>query len=235
MTRTPKAFGLALIAVLAMSAVTASTAQALPQFTADEYTTHLIGTPVAGEEFTINLAEGGKITCNKTLTGTLAKPSSTLTYTPTFEECEGHSGAATVPVTITMGGCDNLLHMTKKLGPDQYTADVDFVCPEGKDIEIHVYPEGTTPAEHKEENETCRYTIKPQNNLATVEIINDTKAVPKKDFTMKTKVTGIEYTRVLGDARSCGPIGGAASFGGSTTVKGRNTAGEAVGIEVTGE
>ena len=78
--------GLAFVAVLAMSAVTASAAQATPLLEASKYwaTIEATGENV-GENFH---TEAGTITCKVShYTGTLSAASSTLTAHPTYTEC----------------------------------------------------------------------------------------------------------------------------------------------------
>jgi hypothetical protein len=176
-----KALGLALVAALAMSAVTASAAQAeRAEFTAEG------GVPavVKGEqEGTVNYFErtpGEKIDCNTVdYQATLEEPNTTITVTPHYAECEkGGTGLSTA-----LNGCHYVLHTvgtTTEVGEEEIThAATDIVCPEEEAIEIKG-PFGI-----------CVDHILPQTGLGGLTITNKLadETTPKPYMTIHIDIT----------------------------------------------
>lgn len=157
MVRNLKIFGLALLAMLAMSAVGGSPAQATPQFTCDAYPCTATGMGEA--TFTI---EHLAVRCDvhyllgKEGGGDLWAASATATVTTSFANCQGFGFAN---VTIDKNGCDHLLHATERIAAGTYLHHHDIVCPAGS-------PGFTVTAA------TCEVDIPPQNNLTTVRTAN---------------------------------------------------------------
>jgi len=98
-----KTLGLALVAVLAMSAVVASAASA--QFTASSYPTTVTAISELGNDDL--KTEGGSVECEAHFQGTLTEASATMTITATNDRCKafGFSEA-----TVSMNGCDYVFH-----------------------------------------------------------------------------------------------------------------------------
>ena len=100
MIRNLKALGLAVVAVLAMTALAAPASQAA-SFTAASYTATLEGEQLAAESHVFTLAGGRTVTCTSAkFKGTLAAPSSTATITPTYSSCHANILGAILPATV---------------------------------------------------------------------------------------------------------------------------------------
>lgn len=133
--RTLKALGIALMAALAMSAVVAAAAQAKDtgNFTEanGEYPAHLTGEDEAGKlnAFTTpGVSADAAVECSEaTYTGELEKEAFEVTITPTYHGCENQEGR---DVTVTTNGCAYIF---------DGNGTVDIECPDGKEIEVHVY------------------------------------------------------------------------------------------------
>jgi hypothetical protein len=153
MIRKLKSLGLALVAVLAMSAVVASAAQAVPQSTCSSYPCTSTGSSTKGSEtFTI---DGATVTCDSHFVSSLSSASSTRTITPTYTGCEGF-GFTTA--TVNVEGCTYLFHATEKVAAGVYKHHVDIVCPSGKSIKMT--------------GGTCGLEVKPQTGKTTVQTTN---------------------------------------------------------------
>jgi hypothetical protein len=149
MIRNLKSLGLALVAVLAMSAVVASAAHAVPQYTASSYSATATGANnKGGETFTTS---GGTVTCDSHFQGTLSAASSTLTVTPNYSNCEAFGFLS---ADVHENGCTYVFHATSKLSTDHYSSSVDIVCPAGKTMVI------TASA--------CEVSVGAQNGLSSV-------------------------------------------------------------------
>ena len=129
MTRKLKALGVAVVAVMALSAVVASAAMALtPKLEVGTGDGNLTGTQT--EVNVLTVAGGRTLTCEvATFTGVLATTSATVTLTPVYEKCHSVLAGVKVPATITTNGCDFLLHVGATNGTDSYAATVDLLCP----------------------------------------------------------------------------------------------------------
>jgi hypothetical protein len=169
-----KTVGLALFAVLAMSAVVASAAQA-GEFTASEYPATITGTQTVKHEFKF---QTGEVICAKaTFDGTLEAASETLTITAEYKECAtpGVGG-----VTVKMNSCDYLLHAGETLANENVDGSLDVQCnKEGDEIEF-VHANG------------CVVKIPAQTNRTTLVYTNQKGA---KDFAMDISLKEIEYTQ----------------------------------------
>lgn len=141
MTRNLKMLGLALSAVLAMSAVVAGTAQAQngifgPALTLDATTSQKIG---ESNEYYEQI--GRKIECEMVhFHGMLIDASETLTLTPDYTD-ESQGGTCDTggifKTSITENGCDYVFHTAGTDGA-HYKVGMDIVCSEGGSIIMHV-------------------------------------------------------------------------------------------------
>jgi hypothetical protein len=159
MIRNLKVLGLALMAVFALSAVVAAAASAQQGKITSDGPVTLIGDETgAATANALLVAFGSEIMCpGSTLTGhkvlTLAETeagkkhelipnlSTTATITPHYKNCHTFI-PATKTMTVTMNGCDYVLHVgvtTAPLNTGTYSLTADIVCPVGKVIEVHVY------------------------------------------------------------------------------------------------
>jgi hypothetical protein len=150
-----KAVGLAVVTVLAMSAVIASTSSAAVQYTCSSYPCTVTGSNVSGNEtFT---TPGGTVQCESHFEATLKDASSALIVTPTFqtEKCPAFgflNGA------IHTNGCKLRFTPSGKLGEGHYSHKWDILCESGKQIVI-------TAA-------TCEVAFVPQTGLSSVTTTN---------------------------------------------------------------
>jgi hypothetical protein len=153
MIRNLKSLGLALVAVLAMSAVVASAAQAVPSFTASAYPATATGSNAkGGEAFTL---DGSTVQCDSHFQGTLSAAGSTLTVTPKYSNCEAFGF---LEATVNTEGCTYVFHATEQVAAGVYNHHVDVVCPAGKSIKITAG--------------TCKAEVTAQNNKTTVKTTN---------------------------------------------------------------
>ena len=153
MNRKLKTLGLAVVAVLAMSAVVATAAQA--QFTASSYPTAATATsPKGNDDFK---TEAGSVECKGHFAvAALTEASNTVTVTPTYSECIAFFFSA----TVHMNGCDYVFHNN---------GEVDLECPEGAAVTITAGP--------------CEVDIPPQTGLKSVAFTNDATDITVKSTT----------------------------------------------------
>lgn len=185
-----KTLGVAVVAVLAMSAVVASAAQA-SHFTATKYPAIITGEQEekgAGIEnfFEVNAGKVAKTECEiAKFKGTLAAASETLSMAPTYEKCSTTLGTA---ATIDTEGCTYLFHAGAVIagtGEDSWSGTVDIVCPAGKKIKVTA-PSGAIG---------CTIEIGSQNGLGAITYTNITTAKPE-DVTVDVNVEKIAYNVV---------------------------------------
>jgi hypothetical protein len=166
MTRKLKVLGLALVAVLAMTAVLASAAQATTTFTASESSGTVKATQTTEQVFT---TEAGTVKC-KTATqeGSFSSKSFTsLEVAPAYKEC---SAFGFLSATVTPGTCKY-----KFTGQASGTlATVDIVCPSG-DITVTTFG--------------CVIHVEPQTGLNHVLFSNKAGDVEATATISKVKYT----------------------------------------------
>jgi hypothetical protein len=196
-------FGVAVVAMLSMSAVVASAAHAATgKFTAEAYPATITGTQVVVDHWTF---AGGvrTVTCEDvTFHGTITASSDPMTLNPTYNKC--HSQAGVLPATITMNGCDYTLFpqtVTSTTGTLQTTLD----CPAGRDVEIHIYENA---AKHAANQPLCQYTINAQGPIPAGEY-HDEGSGAAEDVTWTTTETPAA-TVTKGSKILCGAAAGAA-------------------------
>jgi hypothetical protein len=207
MIRNAKILGLAVVAVLAMTAVMASTAGAA-QFTASSYPVTLKGSQTESHKFSVG---GGTVTCTEaTFTGTGTAASNTQTVNATYHNCTAFGFInSTVTGFAPTGGCDYLFYAGG-------TTDLD--CTSG-DVKIDA--------------SLCSVTLESgkNQNLGSNTYTNDTPIVG--DVTVDSNVTGIHA--VVTSSFGCPIAGGTyttASYTGKTRMEGTNSKGENVNIDV---
>jgi hypothetical protein len=238
MTRNLKGLGLALVAVFALSGVVASaaTAEKPAQITAESYPVSLDGEQVVAN---VLEREGRKYTCDSVFmsaTATAAEPT-TITATPTYSNCHGIILGVKFPVTITMNGCDYLLHLTGELngaGGETFTEGLDVVCTSPNQVEVHIYENHT---KHTENISMCTLKIPPQTGLKTISLTNKSAGgtTPKNYVEVDLNVSGITST-VSPTNASCGlnAHNATATVKGTTAFKGTTDPGGAAnGITVS--
>jgi hypothetical protein len=244
MIRNLKVLGLALVAMFAMSALVASAAQAQTSFTltGDAGTTQLDS---HGANHLFTLSGGRSFTC-KTITSTndaVTLPTSTVTAKPVFSECTSKIAGTPVPVTVTMNECDFLFHLTgtdPDGNSDHYVGDVGIVCPVGKSIDIHVYPEGTLPSEHATKPVLCTYTVGSQTvntgvagaAAITYDIVTGAVA-SEDDINITANAINIAVTKVTGTIANCGGASQTGTYVGTSTVTGTTSLNKKTGIRLS--
>ena len=131
-----KAMGLALVAVLAMGALTASAAQAGKIMSDSNTHSTLHGEGTNTHVFKLTDQTSLTAKCKKsTFTGAVTEPSTTQRLHPEYSECEAF-GFATATITTT--GCDYMFHFedTAPPGSSLYDASMSIECEAGKSITI---------------------------------------------------------------------------------------------------
>ncbi len=171
MIRNIKILGITVVAAMALSAVVASAAMAVPQFTASTYPAQVTGTSAVGaEKFK---TDGGTIECKgHFLSASLGAANSTLTVTPKYSECTAFGG---LNATFNTEGCTYVFHATELVSAGVYKHHVDIVCPAGQSVKFVA--------------STCKAEIKSQTGLTTVKTTNSGTSV-----VVNPEVTKIAYT-----------------------------------------
>jgi hypothetical protein len=226
MTHKLKVLGIAMVAVFAVSAIMATAASA-GQFTSTGKT-KLASTE---KEATLT-AFGLKVTChsfsdignvNETPHGFISSGATTFTVTPTLTGCFSFIGETKVSSTVTLNGCDSVLHIGSIIGGGpRYNGSGDIVCPAGKEIEIHAY----SSAAHS--STLCTVKIPAQSGLS-----NGTIETSGSNLKLGGPVKGMKATKT---GILCGGSGetttGEQDI--SAEITGTNEAGSATAISVSG-
>jgi hypothetical protein len=217
------------VLVLAACAAWASPAQAEPLIEADSYPATIDGIALQASIFTM---EGPyKWECKATtMTAELTGKSSSLTVTPTYGECRWNYPVMEPPVwrvvTVTMNGCDYLLHGPKRVEVDKYSVLADLKCPVGQQVVVHL-SSTTFP--------TCRVTLPAQSNIAGSYLIDKTgKEKSADDIELQLAMGGMSFTQ---DVAGCPvTVGAHTSFSilNQMTLSG-TSAGKGIGLRVSGE
>ncbi len=216
-----KALGLALAAVFAFSAISASGASAatepIAQFWCDGYpcTSRAEQPPEERGKF---VTAAGALECEVVkFEGTITGPTTGPTATATYEKCVLHNNltGTTDPATVTMNGCNYKLtvhyHETKKgagVKADEYSGSEDGECPAGKKKEIHVFKD----AAHTELK--CTYQAESLT-LDNVDYKDETGSAVEGSLTEST--TSIK--RTAGTLINCGAENQTAKASGRLTAK----------------
>jgi hypothetical protein len=187
MIRNSKAFGLALVAMLALGAFVAQAASASPltvevaqgttvHFTGDQESNHKFTTPngsvsclFASFDATAVAGEGGRI--------------DELTVAPTYKECSAF-GFATAHVTVN--GCIYTFTTPTKSGSTVVwgTSALHIVCPAGQAIEITPTTFGVS---------ACTQFVGTQTPTGG-SVTGKNAASSPMDVTLETSLSGIHYT-----------------------------------------
>lgn len=201
MTRNLKLLGLAVGAMLAMSSMLASAAQAeTGALTSGGFPSVITGEQLGGVTFDIGEAPIRTIACTSTLDATLVGPTDPVTFTPTYANCNSQPAGPT-PVTVTMNGCDYSVAFTKpgttneQLPPTTGEMRAWVNCPAGQQIEIHIYENA---ALHAGNVSTCTYDIKPQGPVPAGIYHNTFGGIPDVDATINAKFTATSTLNVGG-------------------------------------
>jgi hypothetical protein len=217
MIRNLKAIGLAVVAVLAISAFVASAASAQStthKFTAMDniYPKAFHGANAAGQETFIT--EAGTVECASTFTGAIASATQHVVVSPVYSSCKAFGF---LNATVTMHDCSYTFQLTTRATSPtvHYQAHVNLLCPAGKSVTIKAG--------------TCEVLIHPQNNLTTVDIENN--AATTDILVRATVAQALSYT-VTADGFGCPFAGTGAKTGGSYTSHSATTITASGGIHI---
>jgi hypothetical protein len=214
-----KALGLALVVVVATSAVAASSATAV-NFKSESAKTFL-----AADTATENILSFWGVAFKCKTVGVKNGASFSPAEVASIETEPVYGGCAVFGqvTTVDTNGCKY-----KLVASSTTTGTTSIVCPEGKEIAITLGDPGVI----------CTIKIKAQTPKSpTVDYTSGETGEPKvKDLTVTSTVSGIAYTSSGGFCGTSGPVGGytGASFTGSFKLTGFSTEGHATrtGISV---
>jgi hypothetical protein len=173
MTRNLKVLGLALVAVFAMSAMTASAAFATPEFTTTAGAT-LDGEEVGNVKFTVT---GQEVFCTQYAYNATAPAASfaSVTVNPEYIHCTGAFGVEAHVTGFGPTGCDYVLNAN---GTSQ------LVCAAGKDVTVEIA--------------SCTVHIPAQHFASGITYTTGTDAAGKKDLLAHINISGITGTHTDG-------------------------------------
>lgn len=163
MKRNLKALGLALMAIFAMSALAATSASAEGKkitTTSGPYPKHLIGEDVgAADVFKVG---NNEISCHgETYSATLNEATNTIEAAPEYHETCQTVGSGW-NVTVTENGCTLHFTTTENVATDHDKVTPEVKCPGKNEIEIHHY----TSSSHG--SLACTNTVHPQMTEGTL-------------------------------------------------------------------
>jgi hypothetical protein len=208
MIRNLKVLGLALVALLAMSAL-ASTASA--QFESEAESTNLTVSSNLMQKFAPSKGSTAVECTTIKVTGTqTGKVSTTVEIAPTYSNCETFLGAAT---SVNTNGCKYVFHLPK----ESTTGTTDVECAAGKVIEIKV-------------GNICTYTIGTQTGLKEVNF-STAGSGTTTEVVVEPNVEGITSTRTTNDF-FCPAAGSTGTYTGNSNTTGETAEGTHVPIKV---
>jgi hypothetical protein len=199
MTRILKILGLAAAAIAALVAVMAPAAQAeTGALTTVGFPAIITGQQAPGVTFDVGAGPIRTVSCaTSDLEATFNAPAvDPVTFKARYEGCTSEPGGMT-PVTVTMHECDYVIGFGKPgtTGQQQGTGTMQawVNCPDGQQIEIHVYGNAFM---HAMNMSTCTYDIGPQgpvpagiyHNTSHAGQIPDVKATINASFTAKSTI-----------------------------------------------
>jgi hypothetical protein len=194
MTRNLKVLGLCVVAVLAMSVMVASAAQAKPLIRAERYTATVSGTQT-GENVLSNGVRS--VSCKEaSLSGLLTEASSTITISPSYSICTGN---ANTTATVDTTGCDYTLHTEGVTGASTGNGKVTITC-EGPGIIIDIWATGKSHSETK----LCRLVVPSQGPTAIGEYHNRETAGGLRYVELTLSSSTLIVKRTEGTALNCG-------------------------------
>jgi hypothetical protein len=130
--------GLAFLAMIATSAVVASTAQATPQFTADQYPYVVTGKQEGATNY-FESTPGFKVECADAIyEATATDATASLTVTPHYSGCVATQGGLEPTATFHLNGCHYSLTAPTAITEEDVNGQAAIKCPEGKRITITV-------------------------------------------------------------------------------------------------
>lgn len=201
MNRKFKMLSMALVVVLALTAVSVSAASAA-KYTASSYPATGTGTSALGND-TLR-TEAGVLECASHFEGSLTAASDQLTIKATYTGCRAFGF---INATVSMGTCDYLFTTPTAVVSNKSSASADVKC-----TKTESEPKAVDPI--KIVVSTCELEIGEQNPGGSVAITNETAA---GDVKIQASMTGINYT-VTKDGLGC-PFSGAGAKTGATLLQ----------------
>jgi hypothetical protein len=193
MSRTLRILGVSIFAIVALSAIAASSASAEGRYTCalasggNPYPCAGTAESELGNDTFIT--EKGTVECKAHFASTLGAASSTLTVTPTYTNCKFPPFSA----KVDMNGCDYTFETPKTVSTDSWTASAQVTCHTAP-IRITIPGEGAT---------LCEITVGTQTPGGHVVITNNTTATGGSgDADVQSTFTAIEYN-VVKDGFGC--------------------------------
>lgn len=209
MIRKTKALGLAFVAVVAMSAVVASGAQA-SQFTASSYPATGTGEQPAGEKHTFTV-QGQNVTCSKAhFKGTLTAASETLKVVPEYKECTAFGFGA----EVDMNSCyfDFTSGPTSSTPTHHYKGSVHIKCTTpGDTITVNAPASNSLCVVHIPEQTPTKDTVDYE---PTLEVIHVTSTV-EQIHSVVTDIGGFFCPLSSASTDTTGKYVGKVAFGGT--------------------
>jgi hypothetical protein len=227
MIRKLKALGVAITAVLALSAVAASGAQAF-EFTSSNTAKaghpheHTIshGTQTTSHVFTAGEGFGGISCAVAEFEGTGTGTDTTVRSLPTYENCKDSFGRT---AHVSTNGCEYEFHAKVKVNSDLYTGTSNLLCPTGKSITVEITSSGSV---------VCTVHIGPQTGISPIKFELGTSQ--PTDIVVNSEAANVKST-TTGGFFSCGVSEGSHTDGtytGKTTVTGINTFNEPMDLTI---
>ena len=218
MTRNVTILGLAITAVLAMSAVWAVSAQAAdPEIhcTSTTNTCNITGNEITTHTFNI---EGDNVRCGSRLHATITRTTATATVSAEYFACRAFGTNA----EVKMNGC--VFNFANVAASSPATANVSVACPAGRNIEII------------NNNLPCTIHIGIQGPLAHIVFSN--RGSEPTHVNANITVSGIKYTMTQATCPTRGGTFNDGAYFGESTLEGFNdngvgqAEGNMVGIHV---
>ncbi|HEY2477317.1 MAG TPA: hypothetical protein VGI17_01150 [Solirubrobacterales bacterium] len=180
-----------------------------PKFFAESYPAIAKGGPATIVPHTFSTGFRA-VTCNKaTLTSSaFGNATGDVVLTPRYEECTSTGG---LPATVVTNNCVYRVSATRS-----FTIENCF----NAKIELLVY---ASAADHTAGTILCKYKITNQANLKKMTFVNE-GVLFGRDMTFRFQIGGMTITKVEGGEEQCGESTTQGTYGGSTTMRGRESA-----------
>jgi hypothetical protein len=210
--RNLKVLGLALVAMFAMSAVTAAAASA-DEFTAESYPATLTGkNTTANDKF---LTTTGTVNCKvASYKATVSAATTSVLAAPEYKECTAFG----FPATIDVNGCKYQFNIGGAT-----IGDADLVCEAGKTVDVTAISAGTLK---------CTVHVGSQSDITGTVTYSNTGSGTTREINIGVVLGGIDYTHTQGTGVGSCPSGSATAgtLEAAGIVTGENAGGAHVGI-----
>ena len=247
MTRKLTILGLALTLALSLSAISTTTAGAVEEktlqaeihtYAADEETAKIDGESTGTTKVTIGSLPA--LECSTVeydgQAVTAGPVTEQVTISPVYKDCHvEHVFLGTRTSTVTMNGCGFLFTATATItesGEEHYSADTNIECPEGKQIEVHVY--NTNSESDSGASTLCKFDIAAQSNLKTITLTNKVNTPTSvNDIVAHVNLEGIAVTRTTGSEAFCGKEKPTATYKDEATLRSESQGGKPLEAQTT--